>query len=164
MTCPRCHSELSPSDFDKADGVCPECGIRLVHNVSGVIKTSAVMIAAGGERGFYRSVQDVPEPLRTQLLETTTSPNSGIIVIADRAGKEQLTQVMARREARLGGNQSALPGSPEVAAPQTPDSPALLPAAPFPWLAWTGFAVVLALAAIIFLVFQTNWANFRLHW
>src|SRR6202034_4618564 len=76
-----------------------ECGVRLLHNISGVMKTSAVMISARGERGFYRSVQDVPEPLRTQLIETTTSSNSGIIVIADRAGKEQLTQVMARREA-----------------------------------------------------------------
>src|SRR6202163_1287175 len=93
MTCPKCHFE-----FDSAAALCPQCGIRLLRNVSGVMKTSAVMIAAGAERGFYRSVQDVPEPLRTQLLEITTSSNSGTIVIADRAGKEQLTQVLARRE------------------------------------------------------------------
>src|ERR1700729_3304934 len=94
MTCPRCHSE-----FETKGSSCPECGVTLVRNVSGIMKTSAVMIAARGERGFYNSVKDVPEPLRTQLIETTTSQNSGTIVIADRAGKQQLTQAMARREA-----------------------------------------------------------------
>ena len=146
MTCPRCHSE-----FDNRDGACPECGIRLVRNVSGVMKTSAVMIAARGESGFYHSVQDVPEPLRTQLIETTTSPNSGIIVIADRAGKEQLTQVMARREARGEGTR-------EVDAEDTPpDSRGLFSIARLPWLAWLGFVAVLALAAIVFAAFQIHW-------
>ena len=98
MTCPKCHSELDsrrrvPGVRRPPDAKCfrrdedvgrDDCGAR--------------------RRGFYRSVQEVPEPLRTQLIETTTSPNSGTIVIADRAGKEQLTQVMARREAGAGRN------------------------------------------------------------
>lgn len=146
MTCPRCHSE-----FDNRDGVCPECGIHLVRNVSGVMKTSAVMIAARGESGFYHSVQDVPEPLRTQLIETTTSPNSGIIVIADRAGKEQLTQVMARREARGEGTREV------DAEDKAPESTALWSIARLPWLAWFGFVAVLALAAIVFAAFQIHW-------
>jgi hypothetical protein len=92
-------------------------------------------------------VQDVPEPLRTQLIETTTSPNSGTIVIADRAGKEQLTQVMARRES----------GREEIA------QPAIVPAeaAPahtirVPWLAWGGFVLVLLVAAVIYALFQSR--------
>ncbi|HZL56586.1 MAG TPA: hypothetical protein VFC21_05885 [Bryobacteraceae bacterium] len=93
MTCPRCFA-----DFESRPDQCPECGVNLMRNVSGVMKTSAVMIAAAGEQGFYRSVQDVPEPLRTQLLEITASSNSGTIVIADRAGKEQIGQVTGRRE------------------------------------------------------------------
>src|ERR1022692_4277275 len=114
MTCPRCQSE-----FAEADSVCPECGIRLLRNVSGVMKTSAVMISARGEQGFYRSVQDVPEPLRTQLLETTTSSNSGVIVIADRAGKEQLTQVLARREAGSDAVLKELPPEKQEAPAQS---------------------------------------------
>jgi hypothetical protein len=145
MTCPRCQSE-----FAEADSVCPECGIHLLHNVSGVMKTSAVMISAHGEQGFYRSVQDVPEPLRTQLLETTTSSNSGVIVIADRAGKEQLTQVLARREA---GSDAVLKELPQ----QKQEAPALSIAARLPWLAWAGFVVVLVLSAIIFALFQMHW-------
>jgi hypothetical protein len=94
MTCPRCFAE-----FKSGPGKCPECGVRFVHNISGVVKTSGVMIAAAGERGFYRSVQEVPEPLRTKLLASTKSVNSGTIVIADRAGKEQITHIVGRREA-----------------------------------------------------------------
>lgn len=149
MTCPKCHSE-----FGSTDGVCPECGVRLLRNVSGVMKTLAVMIAARGEHGFYHSVQDVPEPLRTQLIETTTSPNSGIIVIADRAGKEQLTKVMARREARGEGTQEA---NAEDTGDAPVDSPALGSIARLPWLAWAGFVAVLALSAIVFAAFQIHW-------
>ena len=145
MTCPRCQSE-----FAEADSVCPECGIHLLRSVSGVMKTSAVMISARGEQGFYRSVQDVPEPLRTQLLETTTSSNSGVIVIADRAGKEQLTQVLARREA---GSDAVLKELP----PDQGEVPAPSIAARLPWLAWAGFILVLILSAIIFALFQMHW-------
>jgi hypothetical protein len=155
MTCPRCHSE-----FDNTDRVCPECGVRVLRNVSGVMKTSAVMIAAQGERGFYRSVQDVPEPLRTQLIETTTSPNSGIIVIADRAGKEQLTQVMARRDAGREGMQPAEYRAREEAVSDSSVSAI----ARLPWLAWAGFVAVLVLAAILFAAFRIDWSTFQFHW
>jgi hypothetical protein len=113
------------------------------------MKTSAVLIAAGGERGFYRSVQEVPEPLRTQLIETTTSQNSGIIVIADKAGKEQLTQVLARREAAA--------GSMEPEAVEVVEAEPVPPALRVPWLAWAGFLAVLVLSAIVFALFEMKW-------
>jgi hypothetical protein len=112
------------------------------------MKTSTVMIAVGAGHGFYRSVQDVPEPLRTQLLEITASPNSGTIVIADRAGKEQLTQVMARRE--LSRETRPQPND----AHQTPVA---LQSTRVPWLAWAGLVFVLLLAAIIWELFQHHW-------
>ena len=157
MTCPRCHSE-----FETRGSSCPECGVSFLRNVSGVMKTSAVMIAARGERGFYNSVKDVPEPLRTQLLETTASRNSGTIVIADRAGKEQLTQAMARREAtrdareatRAGGSRTSVDPSLGGAKPNTSDS-RLLPRAH--WLAWAGVILVLMLAAIVSAFFYLHW-------
>lgn len=150
MTCPRCHSE-----FETRGSSCPECGVTLLRNVSGVMKTSAVMIAARGERGFYNSVKDVPEPLRTQLLETTASRNSGTIVIADRAGKEQLTQAMARREAARDGS----PRPPmEDAAPEIPDPGRLPRRLSRPqWLAWAGVVLVLLLAAVVSAFFYLHW-------
>lgn len=144
MTCPRCHSEL-----DTVENVCPECGVSLLRSVSGVLKTSAVLIAASGERGFYHSVQDVPEPLRRQLLETTASPNSGTIVIADRAGKEQLTQAIARRESVRGASAGTLAQAQEAAPRQRP--------ARVKWLAWSGFTLVLLLAAVIAAFFYFHW-------
>ena len=145
MTCPKCHSE-----FNGDAGICPECGVSLLRNVSGVMKTSVVMISAGGERGFYRSVQDVPEPLRKQLLETTTSLNSGTIVIADRAGKEQITQVLARRDA----NAEPDPPPPTVEA-EIEAVPVGTPR--IAWLAWAGMALVLVLAVIFALFFELHW-------
>jgi hypothetical protein len=146
MTCPKCYSE-----FETARDVCPECGVLLLRNVSGIMKTSAVMIAAGREQGFYSSVQDVPEPLRTQLLETTTSQNSGTILIADRAGKEQLTQALGRRES--GREDIPQPGliarEPEIAVPSRIDRGR--------WLAWGGLVLVLILAGILFVVFSRHW-------
>jgi len=109
MICPHCQFELeTPAPH------CPECGIRIVRKVSGIVKTSTVMIAAGDESNFYRSVQDVPESLRRRLIETTNSENSGMIVIADRAGKEQWTEIVAHREAQQA--QAAALRSPEAAA------------------------------------------------
>jgi hypothetical protein len=142
MTCPKCHTEL-----ETEGGACPECGIRLMRNVSGVMKTSAVMIAARGERGFYHSVHDVPEPLRTQLLETTGSRNAGTIVIADRAGKEQLSQAMSRRESRPDSSPSKETDAKAAELPETSPRPR------FQWIAWAGVALVLAGAVIVAALF-----------
>jgi hypothetical protein len=116
------------------------------------MKISAVMIASGGEQGFYRSVQDVPEPLRTQLVEITNSSNSGTIVIADRAGKEQITQVMARRE---NARDRALAANelPVKAARRFLDFAFL----GVPGILWAGAALLLAAIGIIAAVFLTHW-------
>jgi hypothetical protein len=122
------------------------------------MKTSAVMIAARGERGFYNSVKDVPEPLRTQLLETTASRNSGTIVIADRAGKEQLTQAMARREGARDVHEATRDGSPRTSVDEaTPETSSPRPFARAHWLAWAGLILVLMLAAIVSAFFYLHW-------
>ncbi len=153
MTCPKCHSEL-----ETEGGVCPECGIRLLRNVSGVMKTSAVMIAARGERGFYHSVHDVPEPLRTQLLESTGSQNAGTIVIADRAGKEQLTQAMSRRESRSEATRDAGRNASDAKQPgaqlrELPEARRHRLRPRFQWIAWAGLAMVLVAAAVVAALF-----------
>ena len=171
MTCPKCHAE-----FDVAGNVCPACGVRVLRNVSGVVRTSAVMISAGDEDGFYRSVQDVPEPLRSLLKESTSGDNSGTIVIADRAGKEQLTQVLARRENRRGRKTASPPTSDPTGHSAADDEPARdstspasrrLPESRFSlshlalprisWLAWAGFILVLVLAGLFSEYFGLHW-------
>jgi hypothetical protein len=111
------------------------------------MKTSAVMIAARGERGFYNSVHEVPEPLRTQLLESTGSRNAGTIVIADRAGKEQLTQALSRRESRTAESPSKQPGA------QMPELPEARPRPRVQWIAWAGLTLVLVAAVVVAALF-----------
>ena len=142
MTCPRCQAST-----ENSPAVCPGCGLRLRRNVSGVMKTSAVMIASGRENGFYRSVQEVPEPLRTRLQETTTGANAGTILIADRAGKQRLTEAYARREARAKAEVS-------TPAPQTGSVERISRA---PWVKWAAVFLVLALTAIIAAIFGIRW-------
>ena len=107
------------------------------------MKTSAVLIATGGESNFYRSVQEVPEPLRTRLLETTNSANSGTIVIADRAGKEQLSQAMLRRTA---GRESL--EDPSDCPPKTERKS---------WLVWMAVGLVLTIGAVLSVLFHVRW-------
>jgi hypothetical protein len=142
MICPRCQTSLESSHTE-----CPECGLQLQRNVSGVMKTSAVLIAAGGENGFYRSVQEVPEPLRTRLQETTSGANAGTILIADRAGKRRLTEAYARREGRPGAHQ---PETRVDNAGPNLQSRTL-------WLKWAAVFVILALTVIIGAIFGVRW-------
>jgi DNA-directed RNA polymerase subunit RPC12/RpoP len=144
MICPHCQYE-----FENPAANCPDCGIRIVHKISGMVKTSTVMIATGGKSSFYRSVQEVPETLRRQLIETTNSENSGMIVIADNAGKEQWTEIVAHREAQ----QSA--SLPETLVPQIDDAP--VPVRNFiglSWSAWAGVLLFLAAGAMIASMFE----------
>lgn len=145
MTCPRCHS-----DFEHAHGVCPECGVRLLRQITGVVKTSGVMIAAGEAHRFYRSVQDVPEPLRKQLIETTAGSNSGTILVADRGGREQLSRMMARREAAPRSS----PASPQIESGAGPEESETSRVS---WLAWCGFLLVLVIAGILAMLFGLHW-------
>jgi DNA-directed RNA polymerase subunit RPC12/RpoP len=147
MICPQCQFE-----FDEAATHCPECGVRILRKVSGIVKTSAVMIAAGDEHTFYRSVQEVPEALRRTLIETTNSENSGMIVIADRAGREQWTEIVAQREA-----QQQAQSTPRVVSPPSIEpAPAASGFAGLSWTAWAGILLFLAAAALIASVFHVS--------
>jgi len=136
MICPQCQFE-----FDTAVANCPDCGIRILRRISGIVKTSTVIIATAGENSFYRSVQEVPESLRRRLIETTNSENSGLIVIADRAGKEQWTEIVAHRESR------ATTGAEGAAA-------SVRGFARLSWAAWAGILLFLAAGAMVASVFQ----------
>lgn len=92
MVCPRCRFSLEQD----SSGLCPNCGMPYARQTSVVMKTSAVLIAAGGERQVYRSVAEVPESLQKTLRESTNSRNSATILIADRRGKEEIAKALDR--------------------------------------------------------------------
>jgi len=58
------------------------------------LKTSTIFISAGDETRVYRSVDDVPPPLRRKLEQSTSSLNSATILIADRRGREEIVRAI----------------------------------------------------------------------
>jgi hypothetical protein len=94
MTCPNCGKR-----YPNHAGKCPQCGRT---SDSGLFQTSTVLISAGDVEGVYRSVQEVPEPLRNRLLRSTNGANSATILIADRKGREEIARVMRQTPAPRG--------------------------------------------------------------
>lgn len=88
MTCPRCRTP-----YEDSRGRCPRCGAtnRKAH---GTYQTSTVLISSGGSDRVYRSVEEVPAPLRSLLLKSTNSGNSATILIADRRGRREIARAM----------------------------------------------------------------------
>jgi hypothetical protein len=58
------------------------------------IRSSTIFIATGGETRVYRSVDEIPEPLRHKLEQTTNGLNSATILIADRRGREEIVRAI----------------------------------------------------------------------
>ena len=72
---------------------CPHCG-QANPERSGVFQTSAVLISSGGTEMVYRSVEEVPAGLRSQLVKSTNGTNSATILIADRRGRQEIAKAM----------------------------------------------------------------------
>ncbi|MBZ5580215.1 MAG: hypothetical protein LAP40_26950 [Acidobacteriia bacterium] len=89
MTCSRCRKT-----FADKEPKCPHCGEPRPDAGSGVFQSSTVLISADGADLVYRSMEEVPDPLRNRLLQSTNSPNSATILIADRRGRQEIAKAM----------------------------------------------------------------------
>lgn len=58
------------------------------------LKSSTIFISVGNKTKVYRSVADVPPPLRKKLEQSTNGINSATILIADRKGKEEIVRAI----------------------------------------------------------------------
>jgi hypothetical protein len=114
MTCPRCQVDYNQEGWDQ----CPHCGEALTIMTSGVMRTSTILIStgAGDEAGIYRSVDEVPEPLRKMLVKSTSGLNSGTIFIADERGKEEIAKAIRNLPRHTGSRTRGLAGPPPEAA------------------------------------------------
>lgn len=92
MTCSRCRKK-----FQQDQERCPHCGQPA--RLKGTFQTSTVLISAGGEDLVYRSVDEVPPRLRSRLMRSTSSSNSGTILIADRRGRKEIARAMRKATA-----------------------------------------------------------------
>ena len=59
-----------------------------------IARTSTIFIATGTETHVYRSMAEVPAPLRRKLQASTKGMNSATILIADRRGREELVRAL----------------------------------------------------------------------
>lgn len=118
ITCARCRGR-----FAESEPRCPHCGEVLERPAEaaarGMFQTSTVMISADGSEQVFRSVEEVPRPLRTRLLKSTNGANSATILIADRRGRQEIAKAMRNLPANaqrrliqsvLGGPASGAPG------------------------------------------------------
>ncbi len=88
-----------------------------------MLKTSTILISADDTDSVYRSVREVPEPLRKKLLRSTNGLNSRTILIADRRGEQQI----ARALKNLPAPPAEMPATP-LSAPVPSAPPKLTPA------------------------------------
>jgi hypothetical protein len=113
MVCPECKRHFSTDD----SAVCPYCGLTIA---AGVMKSSTIMIAAGEQHGVFRSVDEVPEPLRAQLVQSTAGAKSRTIIIADRRMRPRFLKQQkqeAEAVAQLTGEPSAAVETPKRIPP-----------------------------------------------
>jgi hypothetical protein len=82
MICPDCQRSFEGSS-------CPRCAAA-----KGIVKTSTILISAGELQNVYRSVEEVPDSLKRQLLRSTSGLNSATIVIADREGRKEIAKAI----------------------------------------------------------------------
>lgn len=143
MVCPKCNRSYDGERVRR----CPYCGTRITSMVSGAVKRSLVLISTGKTKAVYGSVDEVPEPLRRQLLKSTGGLNSATLLIADRRGRDQIARaIKSLPEAMQGRLLRLILGEQEpVAAPPWRPSPLLLRTAAAlltgaaSWLIWLAF-------------------------
>jgi hypothetical protein len=88
MTCNHCRKSFAGSAFR-----CPHCG-EPSPAAAGVYRSSTVLVSASGGERVYRSVEEIPAPLRTRLLKSTNGRNSATILIADRRGRQEIARAV----------------------------------------------------------------------
>ena len=122
MRCSKCGGSLDANARN-----CPRCGeVVVAKRIAGMLKTSTILISADNTEGVYRSVEDVPEPLRKKLLRSTNSLNSRTMLIADRRGRQEIARALKklpgasqrRLSNALAGKVSKPVSFPKVGVPQ----------------------------------------------
>ena len=126
MRCPECKQT-----FEGLPGACPHCAAG-----KGVVKTSTILISSRGQRNVYRSVEEVPEALKRELIRSTNGLNSATILIADRQGREELAKAIRNLPVSSSDrpDESKRPERPKPTFPQIAGLLALLMAAALIWL------------------------------
>lgn len=114
------------------------------------LKTSTIFISIGGKTRVYRSVDDVPAPLRKKLEQSTNGLNSATILIADRRGRQEIARAIRGLPSNVRPPQlKTRPAEPPAPAPARPWYRVLH----FLRLHWAELLVPPALGAAVWLLY-----------
>ena len=65
------------------------------------IKKTTVYISIGDKTEVFRSPDEIPDGLKSQLARSTRGMNSATILIADRGGREEIRKILAGKPSAL---------------------------------------------------------------
>ncbi|MFO0281269.1 MAG: hypothetical protein ACK532_05060, partial [Acidobacteriota bacterium] len=65
------------------------------------IRRTTIYIAMGGRTQVFPSPDQIPTPLRKQLIQSTRGMNSATILIADRGGREEIRKILTGQPSAL---------------------------------------------------------------
>jgi hypothetical protein len=116
-------------------------------------RSSTIFIATTDETRVYRSVSEIPAPLRRKLQESTHSMNSATILIADALGREELLRAVKERQSQMMPSIAETIRSPQKTCPATSQAPRR---AFFPWRRWLEVLVPAALGASLWFFIDTQ--------
>jgi hypothetical protein len=92
MLCRRCNRRFDPGTESK----CPYCGASNGTAPAGLLKASTILISAGETDAVYHDMEEVPDPLRKKLVQSTNGLNSATILIADRRGRDEVVKAIRK--------------------------------------------------------------------
>ena len=114
------------------------------------LKSSTIFISVGNKTEVYRSVADVPPPLRKKLEQSTNSINSATILIADRKGKEEIVRAIRGLPSNLRSKLSTSLREDTARAEQKTIAWASL------WQDWAEFLLPAAIGIAVWLLFSAK--------
>ena len=115
------------------------------------LKSSTIFISVGDKTKVYRSVADVPPPLRKKLEQSTNSINSATILIADRKGKEEIVRAIRGLPSNL---RSRISTAVREEAPRVETKRAVTWSGL--WQDWAEFLLPAAIGVAVWLLFNAK--------
>jgi hypothetical protein len=115
------------------------------------LKSSTIFISVGDKTEVYRSVADVPPPLRKKLEQSTNSINSATILIADRKGKEEIVRAIRGLPSNL---RSRISTAVRDETPRAEQKPAITWSSL--WQDWAEFLLPAAIGVAVWLLFNAK--------
>lgn len=112
------------------------------------VKTSTIFISVGDKTRVFRSVEDVPPPLRKKLEQSTNGINSATILIADRRGREEIVKAIRGLPSGVRSRLATTLGTQERPKPEIPAKMRAW------WRNWAEMLLPSAIGGVVWLLFS----------